>query len=287
MSKTSANLLKLNSGVANHDQIVNDITKALKSHKRGQRHGQFVVNVVERDGKKVGYSYVWFEKPEIASLFLSHKIQIPDMDWIPPPPPKELTIEELMKRDKGKSWADLTEEEDEEERLRTRPIIEKEIGPAIVMPHYSLTNESRKELHDQLIAGEIYRGRWKEGMMIEVPQVGRYSFERVTASSLRSNQNPIVLAASNVPNWINENDLKMYFLPYVTDNKTRITRKVDGRQIHDTYPFVNINRAIGKVFITFDPKTNDAQFARLMSRKVEFTKGDKSCLLFFDHSRSK
>jgi hypothetical protein len=299
MSKTSRQLLKLNSGVADQTQIVKDINQALKTVK-GRNHGQFMVNVVEVKGKKIGESYVWFEKAETADLFLTKIIKVPDSNWIrpatPPPvqaPTEPLTFEEIVARSKSKSsdWCDLVEEEEEEKNRFVQPMIEQTVGPIAIMPAYPLTEEMKKEFHEQAKGAAIWNKTWVEGMEIKVPSVGTYSFEPVTVGQVKGpgRPDPNVLVARDVPEWVTEADMKMFFNLFVTDGKTKIKRKVDGRMIQDTYPFININRTLQKAFITFDPETYDAQFARIMSRKVEFSKGDsqaKTCVLFFDHPRS-
>jgi len=92
-----------------------------------------------------------------------------------------------------------------------------------------------------------------------------------------------ILKTKKIPNWVDVFMIKNLFSPYASDNETRHSRIIKGKKLFDTYPFININKE-GICFVIYDSKTNDAQFALHMMKKVVITKDDKSITLIFNHS---
>jgi hypothetical protein len=92
-----------------------------------------------------------------------------------------------------------------------------------------------------------------------------------------------ILCGRYIPTWITEKSLKAIFTPYATDSVTATRRKVNGEVIADTYPFVTINNK-RIAFVTFDSRTRDAQFALLMTRKLELSHGSDKVAVVFNQS---
>ena len=75
-----------------------------------------IINVMTRNGKPSGYSYVWFSNIEICYLLLGlngdgsqRVIYKDDPHWVCPPPIVEPTLDEALQQSKGKSWADIAD----------------------------------------------------------------------------------------------------------------------------------------------------------------------------------
>jgi len=269
-------ILYVSTGIAFPWQLSQSIKQAIKDASiRLQREieTRFKINIIiDHSGKNYGYGYIWFTNPEVCYMLCgknpdgSERCEyIDDTDWVPPSEPRpNRTLEEVLEHIKGKSWAEITDEEDEIERRYTCPKKKIELPPLMVLPPYDYTPEQLKLIQD---SNET---------------VGYFKVSPAYVKDVEDIYYPNILCGRNIPNWITEEDLKDIFIPYTTNSSFKIKRKINGIYFYDTYPFVTITKKIA--FITFDTNTHDASFALLMCRKIEIEKNNQKCLIIFNHS---
>lgn len=291
---TNQHMIHIDSSVATESQIRAVIEKAIKEVQKNHYKDfrtLFRVNVVSnRAGKLFGYSYVWFTNPEAYNLILGRNLDgteraeyYDDPNWTPPEKPLQDAMDESFANMKGnRSWVELTEEEERIQALYSCPQI-KRVLPHL-MPLDSIEYEpGQYEQARQLMIDEAKRkGKWTEGMEIKVPE----RINLVVGPAVVTNVDPKychnVLCCLDIPPWITDQDIREIFLPYRNSSRTMGTGKADE------YPKVTVNRSRNKeqhmAFVTFDPRTHDAQFCLMMTRKFDFTKGNNKHTLIFNHA---
>ena len=294
----NAHTIYIDSGVATEAQLKLAIQKAIKdaSAKLGRDViTNFKVNVVcNRAGKCYGYSYVWFTNPEVYHMFLGRNpdgservVYTPDPYWIAPPPSEE--DEKPTSYPRGKSWADIQEEEEEKELKYTRPMIKTVLEPLMVLSEIEY-EPGQMEAQRQLMMENAVRNK-KEGQEIVVPPRFKFVPQAAYVETVDDRYSPETLHGTNIPSWVKAEDIKAQFKHFASNSRTVHRRKVKGNFVEDTYPFVSMSEpANGErmAFVTFDRNTHDAQFALLMMRKVEMKNSANKCTIVFNHSfRSK
>lgn len=293
MSRTYDNhTLYVNSGVATKAQLTTAFHRALKDVSKTLNRPvttAFKVNVVIVHGNYVGYSYVRVQNPEVYNMLIgknpdgTERVEyIDDPNWQPPAKASviedEIDFETFMSAPtNNKSWAELMDEEEEMKPAKIRQLL----PPLMKLPSYQYDQEQIK--HVTKLLEEQHHGLSET--KVTVPTHGHFEVSRAYVSPVDDRFAPNILCSRNIPAWITENDLKVAFSPYASDITTKHRRKVNGRFISEAYPYVTINN--GRVaFVTFDPVGHDAQFALLMTRKLELTSHDRqtSVQLVFNHA---
>lgn len=307
-------LVYLNSGVATDSQIRRAINQALQNVRRKVNlplHTYYRVNVVSnRSGKLFGYSYVWFTNPEVYNLAIgrnadgSERVEYyDDPDWNPPSSPEgPEEIVDLNFITTNRSWADMVEEEERLQARYTRPKIRRELEHLMPMPPIEYEGDQDEQARLLLIEDAKRNETWIEGMSIEVPDKIIMTAAPAYVSPIEDKYCSNVLCGLDIPPWISDRDLKGIFSPYVSKGfgNTKPMRKLDGVSKEEDYPWVTLNKTRHMAFITFNPRSHDAQFALLMTRKLDFTKttdekriknesfpqGEevKRCTLIFNHA---
>lgn len=283
------NTLYVKSGVAQPEQLKDSLRKAIGEASRllGKPLKVFFeVNlIVLREGRKVGFGYIRVSNSEVFHLLAgrnadgSERVEyIDDPDWVEP----ESDDETDMSIKPGQSWADFAEEEER----HICPKIKRVLPPLLTLPGYPLDGKQQAEYKQQVIENAKREGTYEEGMenTIFVPVVGTFETSPAFVTDIDDNLCANVLCTRKVPAWVTEEKLKSTFMKYASDATTKQKRRVGGQTITDTYPFVSINQD-RNAFITFDPKTHDAQFALLMTKKLDLQgEGGKATTLIFTHS---
>ncbi len=227
------------------------------------------INMVEAKQSLVGYAYIWINNPEIFNLIIgknsngSDRIDhVDDPHWTPPHESLDEAIslakEKAANDGKSFSWADETEIEDSYDR----PQIQCLLPPVVTLSGYDYTDDQRKHLV------ELAK---KNGEDVEIPTKGYLEVSPAYVTSPDDGHCHSILVARNIPSWVSERELKRRFALYTSDPTTKFKRRVNRKDVTDTYPCVTIvNKSCRLAFVTFDPSTRDAQFALLMTRKVNF-----------------
>jgi hypothetical protein len=122
-----------------------------------------------------------------------------------------------------------------------------------------------------------------DGTSVVPPDREKFRVSPAHVDDVETDVSHHILCGRYIPTWITEKDLKKIFTPYASDSVTLTRRKINGEVTQDTYPFVTINNK-RIAFITFDSKTRDAQFALLMTRKMELSHGTEKVTVIFNQS---
>jgi hypothetical protein len=275
---TNNNTIYLDSGVATEDQLRDVIDKSLlrvEAKMNKKFPGMKKINVVMRNNKPVGYTYVWFTNSDIYFMLLgknpdgSERVEyIDDPTWTKPDEPFE-----NVSFSPSKNWADLCEEE---ERYIC-PKIKKQLAPLMTLDPIEYVGNQRDQTVQLEIDKRIRAKTWQEGDIVSVPDriclVISPAYVSYKSEEDREYQHDTV-CATDIPDWINVKDIKNLFIPFTTDPIRKVRHTVKGVSVEDTYPFVSIppNKGKRKVYVQFDRDTHDALFALQMVRKVDFSK---------------
>jgi hypothetical protein len=251
---------------------------------------KYYVNIVETiNGIKFGYGYVWFTNPEAYYVFIGknpdgseRETYHDDPTWVCPKrtenyPKTWEEMQEEYQRNIGRSWIDMCIEEEEKERQYICPKIRTILPPLVNLPEFEYTMSQKEQLvKNPKLLGDDSMTHCK------------FEFSPAYADEVDKGKLRNVLFACNVPDWVTEEQLKNTMLTYVSDPTKTHRRKVNGKTVEESYPWVT-KTPTGLVFVTFDPSTNDAQFARMMVRKLEvrnINNANEKSIIIFDHSRN-
>lgn len=273
--------LYVNSGVATKEQLTAAIYASLKTASRNLGRPittAFKVNVVIVRDNYVGYSYVRVQNKEVYNMLIGRN---PDgterVQWLDDPNWTSSTSEPV--ESSTSSWADMMDEEDEAKPPQIRQLL----PPLMSLPPYRYDKEQLKHVTALLTEQQQ---KLSVDEPLKIPSFGHFEVSRAYVTAVDEERFvPNVLCSRNIPMWITEKDLKEAFSPYASDITTKHQRKVNGRFVSEAYPYVTINA--GRVaFITFSAANHDAQFALLMTRKIELTSrdGSKKVQLVFNHA---
>ena len=269
MQYTDNHTLYVLSKYGTNDQLVQCVKKGLENVSKVLGRNiecKLIPNMMtNRDGSLVGAGFLHVSNEEAYNLIIgknadgSDRVEYrDDPNWKPPVKSKEEAEQELSNK-KITSWADLADEEDYIEKQYTCPKIKHVLPSLFELPMFELTPDQKLQ--------------YPNG------NEGKFTLLPARVNDLDDNLSPNVLCARNVPSWVSKEKLKKLFLPFVSDSKTVVTHKVKGSYVKDTYPLVVINRE-NTVFVTFDPKTRDAQFALHIRKKVSIQHPDNKDLVW-------
>ena len=247
------------SGVATSEQISGCLTKAIKQAEKILGHKtncKFKINlIINREGEYFGFGYIRISSPEIYWMLLGRNSdgserfeELPDPNWSPPVIQKEENTK--------KTWGEIAE--DEESKIR--PTIRRNLPPLVTIPGYEYDEDQLKHLRDLKDNDE------------EIPTTGFFEISRGYATEQPTGTLRYRLCARNVPDWIPEIAFKSIFSAYSNSKD---------------FPKINFadSKKGGKiVFVTFNPKSDDALFALLMTKKVSIVNpnnsNEKTTLIF-------
>jgi len=278
--------LFIDSGVATSEQVSECLKNAIYEAEKVlgyKTNCKYKVNlIVDKEGKYFGFGYIRVSDEKIYWMLLGRNPdgterveEYPDPDWVAPPNLNEgLTEKEIEERNKTKTWAQLAEEEE----AFIQPKIKKILPPLVTIPGYEYEKEQIEHLREL-------------DPNAEIPKTGYFEISRAYASDPAVGVMKNRICARKVPNWIPPEAFKMIFSSYVSEESKgkKATIRVGNKDITDTYPIVNfVDSKKGRiVFITFDPKTNDAIFCLLMTKKTRIinpSNPQEKTTLIFTHS---
>ena len=303
------------SGVATQEQVVNCMKKAIADAEKilkVKNSCKFKVNLIlDKEGKYFGFGYIRVSDPRVYWMLLgknpdgSERVEEKlDPNWKMPShthPNEGLSIEEIVEKNKDRSWFDISKEED----LYVQPKIKVVLPPLVTIPGFlydkeqiahlkELQREEQEEEDEEFVDPAII-----EKKLQDIPNIGYFEISRAYASDPEPGMMKNRLCARKVPDWIPAEAFKAIFSFYVSHESTKekVLVRVGNKNVEETYPIVNFveSKNAGKiVFITFDPNTKDALFALLMTKKTHITNpknpNQKTTLIFmhaFDNQRDK
>lgn len=278
----NSNTLHINTGVANEDNIITSLRQAIHDIEiklNTKYKCPFKVNIIrvrdKESGKQktIGYGYIWIGNTEIYWILAgynpdgSERIEeFADPNWTE-------TSTKILDRNEDNLWADMIESEITEKA----PMIKKQLPPIITLPSYKYSDEQLKELKE----------RYVEFGLDCNDTMGHFTIKRAFVDPIPAGKMGYILCSRFVPSWIPTEVFKAIFLRYVSDPSVKIeniSNKGPKKQI-DTVPF--ISRIGDTLFITFDPQTKDASFARIMQRKTRIQDPNNmsnKCEIIFDYA---
>lgn len=299
---TNNHVIYLDCGVATEEQIRAVIDKSLREVNKKLRRNieiYYRINVVNRSGRLVGYSYVWFTNPEVYHMLTgknpdgSERVElVDDPDWVMPDESRE-PIQPL----ESTSWADMC---DEEERYIC-PKIKRALPPLMTLDPIEYVGDQKAQMTQLIIDKAKRNGTWKEGFEAVTPDRIMLSPAPAFCSPVDDDYYPESICAINIPSWMEAADFKHAFSVYASDPDRKVQRKIklppgidlkkffsiyacnlpskfiikdDTVLVEDSYPFIGIvtSRDRRMVFVNFDRNTNDALFCLLMCRKMDFNR---------------
>jgi len=161
-----------------------------------------------------------------------------------------------------------------------------------------LTLPPFKLLPDQI---QYYKDQYAEAGKADEP-IPKYEEYIVTSAGYKKDNaslNQDVLMATNVPDWVTQDDLKKIFSPYVEDKSTQVNMNINHREVVDTYPISLIitstkrshNRPDRRAYIYFNPEEGNCRLIIFVCRRVRIAKklpdGRRLvCQLFFNHPKN-
>ena len=292
------------SGVATQEQVVGCMKKAIADAERilkVKNSCKFKVNLIlDKEGKYFGFGYIRVSNPKIYWMLLgknpdgSERVEERlDSNWKMPVKANEgLSIEQILEKNKDRSWFDISKEED----LYVQPKIKVVLPPLVTIPGFLYDKEQIAHLQDLQREEQEEEDEDFDPAILEkklkVPNIGYFEISRAYASDPEPGMMKNRLCARKVPDWIPAEAFKAIFSFYVSHESTKekVLHRVGNRNVEDTYPIVNFveSKNAGKiVFITFDPNTKDAIFALLMTKKTHITNPshpDQKTTLIFMHA---
>jgi hypothetical protein len=282
------------SGVATQEQVIGCMKKAIGEAEKILKvkdSCKFKVNLIlDKEGKYFGFGYIRVSNPKIYWMLLgknpdgSERVEERvDPNWKMPTHPNEgLSIEQILDKNKNKSWFDISKEDD----IFVQPKIKVVLPPLVTIPGFLYDKEQiahLKELQQEEQEEGQEQDEFEDPAIIEkklqtvnLPDIPNIGYFEIPVEAFKS--------------------IFSFFLSSES-TKEKVSVRLGNKDIKDTYPIVNFveSKNAGKiVFVTFDPNTKDAIFALLMTKKTHITNPknptQKTTLIFmhaFDNQRSR
>jgi hypothetical protein len=287
----NTSILHIDTGVANEDNIITSLHSAISELEIKLNRTfkcPFKINIIRvqdkitKIPKTIGSGYIWIADPELYWILAGHNPdgseryeEHIDPNWVSH---EVSSVEEAAETN---LWADIIESE----MTQQAPMIRTKLTPLVTLPGFKYTEDQINEL--TLRKDEFM----PNGGLIG--DTGYLTTTRGCAGTLPSDKIANVLCSRFVPNWVPNDFFKAIFSRYTTDKSIRIevlpfndkNRDKNRKNIIDTVPL--IMRTGDTVFITFDPQTRDASFARIMQRKTRIQHPDDpnlKCEIVFDYA---
>lgn len=279
-NKYDTHTIFIKCGAASPQQIIQVFSDSLDQYNmdaNSQLDSRFYVNLIENaDNISFGKGYVYVSNSQVYHMLLGKNPDgterceyIDDPDWVPPPRSRSNSedLEPLKTKKESlnnsgslfdKDWTYLMDVDEEYEKKL------QEKKNKYICPKIKLKLDGLMTLRPVIIEGRQEYIFIEEAMK---PDIHLTCF-------------PFVLKSMYLPEHINIDHLKDKFRPYVSDSDSIVRRKYKGKQINDSYPFININ-SDRTAYIIFDEHTNDGSFAFCMTRKTRI--GDT--ILFFSPAK--
>ena len=128
------------------------------------------------------------------------------------------------------------------------------LPPLVTIPGYRYTEEQRQHL--------------LEMKHVNVPEIGHFEIGNAVLNEVKSNESPNILLSTRIDDEALFPFLKTIFTKYTSNPSTKARVEFKDQIIMDTYPII-IRTSTGTAFVVFDPQTQDAKKAILMTKKLE------------------
>lgn len=263
---------------------------------------EYAINVVcDNKGNYLKHCYVWVSNPEFYQVLLgkntdgsqrviekeapSPKVLSPTATAV-----KDATAPSLVGTGKfvlpKKSWADL-EEEDEQENVSPK-MVRIPAGPLFEIPQYEYNTEQLAKIkanEEPVVEGKDVKSPIGISSPSNTPvivtenKMGSLYITAAFVCDLESKFSTHTLSCRGLPQWVTADDLRKLFgkygTPGVAVNDGFVQKGKKGKVVNNSFPQIVIRNG-GLAFITFKAGTRTAQFALLMYKRVHMKKTDAS-----------
>jgi hypothetical protein len=236
---------------------------------------KFMINMVKKKGVRTGRGFVWLSNPKVYHMILgrnpdgSPRIRrYKDPNWIAP------EVDPFANLGKGKSWADMMEEEEAQQA----PIIEEQLPPLVTVPTIKLTPEQQAQHEEKATEVSIH-------------------IEAALAHDVEVGFSHNILRSSALLPFMDEKFIKNEFQCFSTSKNTLPIRTGPTKKdiVNETFPYVKIvthNTPRGPervAYVTFDSATRDASFAFHMMRQREYknSKTQQTFIVNYTYAKSR
>lgn len=272
--------LFVRSGVGTNEQLKKCVEQTIRRFDPNIKCEIIPNIIIGRDNRYYGFGYIYVSNSQVYNLLIGKNLDgtervqhVPDPKWKPPVKPLQTALSEINITETG--WGDVAEAEEIIMEQYNCPTISHKLDPLVRLDKYTLTRQQKDLIKNLMIENDIH------GL---IPDMGTFEFQPAYVVDIEDEYSGHVLCCRSVPNGITIRDIKNIFIPFTSNTKFVIERKIHGKFVRDTYPFVTINEK-RMAFIMFDPTTRDAQFALLMTKKYNFISERNECYtLMFGHS---
>lgn len=244
------------SGAARNGDLKSAVLRAIKSYekKSGKRYPCEVISnlIYDKEGIPYGFGYLYVSNPQIYHMLLGKNpdgterttIIEKDLDyvaWF-----ENMEIQDVPWFD----WADAAEE------IEIKPL-----PPLITLSSFYYRPDQKEQLKKLL---EKLNSSEKKHLDPEQFDLKKCTFklDAGLVKPVDEKYLPHTLCARDIPHWLTEKDIYKRFRPFVSNKKRSNSNKL--------YPVVYINRKNRLAFVEFDSNSRDAQFALIMTTKVNF-----------------
>ena len=277
-NEDDSNVIYVITGIARKSQIETAFKNAIS---KLQIPCRFRVNLLlDRDGKRLGYAYIWISSMEVVYALLGKNTdgterveKYDDPDWVPP----KISFDEAVAQaeaednsDSSGSWAD-TVDPIEIKKMYECPKKTRKLEPLVVIDDYEYDDDQLKFIEmksDEVLTVDLVSTDNNEAIK-NVPTHGNFELSMAFHPPVNNEYYGHVLICRKIPSWIGEKELKRIFGLYVTSQNV-IKDNKQGSNVKQ-YPLINIlekNDGSRMVFVTFDPSTNDGKMAYHMTRRI-------------------
>lgn len=246
-------------GVATREQITKCITDALVGHE----NVKFITNPIfgrpynDPSGSEIcyGYGFLWISDERVSNMLCGFNPDGTD---------RYQEIDDPTSKTPGKK-------------------IFVQLPPLIKIPPYEYNVDQLKHFAELINNSKYY-------IDTEIHKEGYIHVNFAEISQRDAVKNYDTIFSYNIPKWITTKIIRDIFSIYASDSETTYEKKIYGTMMKITYPYVNIiqnTNGTNSVFINFDPSTNDARYALLMTKKTLIEADGNRITMIFDHPNKK
>lgn len=284
----NTNTLRITTGVANEENVITSLRLAITEIEKILNRivkCPFKVNIIRirdkitKESKTAGYGYIWIGDIEVYWILAGHNPdgserieEYQDTNWLNIPESKSYDND----NNDDNLWADMMEKEISQQI----PTIKKKLPPLVTLTGYKYSPEQLKELYES--PNKFLPNNQN---ITDIGDMGSFIITRASVEGIVHGKLKNVLSSRFVPEWIPNEVFKSIFSRYISDPSVKIEIISNIQKTIDTVPV--ITRVGDTIFITYDPQTNDASFARIMQRKTRIqhpNDSEKKCEIIFDYA---
>jgi len=242
------------SGAARNEDLKSAVFRAIKKYEKEHRRKlpcEIIANLIyDREGLPYGFGYLYLSNPQVYHMLLgknpdgSERTEIieKDLDYLP--------LSDLDFDIPWFDWADAAEEIE----IRSLP-------PLMTLPSFYYRKEQKEQLKKLVEKLKVSERKQLDPDQFD-DTMCTFKLDAGLVKPVDEKYSAHILCAQGVPEWLTGKDIYNRFRRFVSNKNKNDRGKV--------YPLISINKKNKMVFVEFDSNTRDAQFALLMTTKLNF-----------------